>query len=312
VLECNLPHERTDQILIGKLCLALGLSGLRVFGFITGPWLSNDEIHRVIGEPARVAHVLKNVQDVNVVTWNIERGSAYDDVLSVLRRVDADVLLLQEVDRDCRRTKFRNVARDLATALDMNWIAAGEFQEMGEGQAHTPAITGQAILSRFPIEDVSVLRFTAQDRWRWSINPAQPRRGGRMALKARTVGITVYNTHIESGRNRILQSAQMAEIVTDQARLGERAVLIGGDFNNGPILQSLALSSLANASFIDALGGDAANRGPTSLGQTHPIDWLFIKRLTPGAGRIVDAKRASDHSPVMAALTLAPSLTANR
>jgi endonuclease/exonuclease/phosphatase (EEP) superfamily protein YafD len=103
----------------------------------------------------------------------------------------------------------------------------------------------------------------------------------------------------------------MAEIVADQAVLGESPVLIGGDFNNGPILHSLT-SSLADASFVDALGADAAKRGPTSLGQTHPIDWIFIRRLVPGAGQIVDAKAASDHSPVIAALMLATSLGAAR
>jgi endonuclease/exonuclease/phosphatase family metal-dependent hydrolase len=286
-----------------------------VLGFFTDPWLSNDEIHRVIGEPVRVVHVLTSlpaIQEIKVVTWNIERGAAYDDVLSVLRRVDADVLLLQEVDRECRRTSYRNVARDLAVALDMNWVAAGEFQEIGEARGRTPAITGQAILSRFPIEQPSVLRFKKQDRWRWSVNPVQPRRGGRMALKARTAGIAVYDTHIESGSNRRLQQQQMAEIVADQMKLGESAVLIGGDFNNGPILQSLTLSSLADASFVDALGADAAKRGPTSLGQTHPIDWIFIRRLASGAGQIVDAKTASDHSPVMAALSLAASVSASR
>jgi endonuclease/exonuclease/phosphatase family metal-dependent hydrolase len=298
--------------LTGKLCLALGLTALRVLGFMTEPWLSNEHIHRIIGEPVRVTHALKSAQELKVVTWNIEQGVAYDDIVAVLRRVDADVLLLQEVDRDCRRTKYRNVARDLAAALDMNWIEAGEFQELGEGRGSIPAITGQATLSRFPIEDASVLRFKKQDRWRWSINPAQPRRGGRMALKARTAGIVVYNTHIESGSNRRLQQQQMAEIVADQAAVGESAVLIGGDFNNGPIPHSLTLSSLADASFVDALGGDAAKRGPTSLGQRQPIDWIFIRRLTPGAGQIVDAKAASDHSPVMAALSLAASFGANR
>lgn len=296
----------------GKLCLALGLAGLRVIGFFTDPRLSNADIHRLTGEPSRVAHLSRSAQALKVVTWNIERGSAYDEILSVLRRVDADVLLLQEVDRDCRRTGYRNVARDLAIALDMNWMAAGEFQEIGEAREGTPAITGQAILSRFPIVDASVLHFQAQDRWRWSINPAQPRRGGRIALKARTAGVMIYNTHIESGRNRRLQQQQMAEIVADQGSLGESAVLIGGDFNNGPILRSVALNSLAHASFIDALGADAAKRGPTSLGQTHPIDWIFIKRITPRAGLIVDAKRASDHSPVMAALDLAGSLSVAR
>jgi endonuclease/exonuclease/phosphatase family metal-dependent hydrolase len=293
------------------LCLALGLSSLRVFGFLTDPWLSKNDIHTVIGEPSRVVRDTPVSRDLKVVTWNIERGQAYDEILTVLRRLDADVLLLQEVDRDCRRTNYRNVARDLAVALDMNWVAAGEFQEIGQARRGTPAITGQAILSRFPIDDASALSFAAQDHFRWSINPVQPRRGGRMALKARTGGIRLYNTHIESGGNERLQHAQMAEIVADQATLtGDVPVLVGGDFNNSPTVRSLSLSSLTHASFIDALGTDASARGPTSRGQTHPIDWIFIKHMAPAAGRVVHADAASDHSPVMVALGAAAVLAA--
>jgi endonuclease/exonuclease/phosphatase family metal-dependent hydrolase len=299
---------------MSRLCLALGLSGLRVIGFLTDPWLSQREIHRVVGEPARVERPSTTPQDLQVVTWNIERGTAYPAILSVLRRIDADVVLLQEVDRQCRRTEYRDVARDLAHALGMNWVAAGEFQELGEARREAPAITGQAILSKFRIEASDVLPFSAQDRWRWSINPVQPRRGGRIALTARTAGLTVYNTHIESGGNESLQRLQMAEILAHQVRaMTETApVLIAGDFNNGPLVHSPALRSLARARFDDALG-DAAQRGPTSLGQIHPIDWIFVKNIAPLRGRVVDAPAASDHSPVLAALGVsAATMSAGR
>jgi endonuclease/exonuclease/phosphatase family metal-dependent hydrolase len=297
---------------MGKLCLALGLAGLRVFGFVTDPWLTNDEIHHVIGDPARVQRESNPDHDLKVVTWNIERGSAYDAILSVIHRLDPDVLLLQEVDRDCRRTGYRNVAAALAAALDMNWVAAGEFQELGEARPGTPAITGQAILSKFPIEEAATLRFKAQDRWRWSINPVQPRRGGRIAVKAQTGGLIVYNTHIESGGNEPLQQKQMAEILADQARLaGGTPVLVAGDFNNGPLLHSISLSSLTHASFIDALG-DSAHRGPTSTGGRHPIDWIFVKHMAAGRGRVVDAAAASDHSPVIAAFGRPAALSVSR
>ena len=48
-----------------------------------------------------------------------------------IKKLDADVLLLQEVDRGCDRSGRRDVAADLAAALGMNWIFAGEFQEIG-------------------------------------------------------------------------------------------------------------------------------------------------------------------------------------
>jgi endonuclease/exonuclease/phosphatase family metal-dependent hydrolase len=279
----------------------LSLTGLRVFGFVSDPWLSQERIHRLTGEPARVDHPMPASQELRVVTWNIERGQAYDAVLTVLRRLQPDVVLLQEVDLGCRRTGYRNVARDLAASLEMNWVAAGEFQELGEGRTDEPAITGQAILSRFAIEDAGGLPFKAQDRWRWSVNPVQPRRGGRLALKARTGGVVFYNTHIESGHNERLQQRQMAEIVADQAlTVDGTPVVIAGDFNNRPAPHSLTLKSLAHASFVDALG-DAVGRGPTSQGQRQPIDWIFGKHITTATGRVIDAAAASDHSPVMSA-----------
>jgi endonuclease/exonuclease/phosphatase family metal-dependent hydrolase len=292
---------------MGKVCLAFALTGaLRVFGFLTEPLLDNHHIHQIVGEPSRIAAPIDGSQtpdanDLNVITWNIERGAAYDSILAVLRSVNADVLLLQEVDRACRRTGYRDVARDLAHALGMNWISGGEFQEIGEGRDGVPAIHGQAILSKYPITHGEVLRFKAQAKWRWSINPVQPRRGGRMALKARTGGMLVYSVHIESGGNEPLQRRQIAEILTDQAHEGADApVLIGGDFNNGPRLRSSMFGSLSAAEFNDALG-DAAKRGPTSSGQLHPIDWIFVRNARPVRGRVVDAKLASDHFPVFAA-----------
>jgi endonuclease/exonuclease/phosphatase family metal-dependent hydrolase len=281
----------------------LSLTGLRVFGFVSDPWLTHDRIHQMTGDPDRVDRDQPPGGDLRVVTWNIERGEAYDAVLTVLRQLDPDVLLLQEVDQSCRRTGYRNVARDLATALEMNWVAAGEFQELGEGRGGAPAITGQAILSKFAIHDAAGLPFKAQDRWRWSVNPVQPRRGGRLALKARTGGVIFYNTHIESGSNERLQQRQMAEIVADEARTADGTpVVIAGDFNNRPAPHSLTLRSLARASFVDALG-DASGRGPTSQGKRQPIDWIFGKRLATPTGRVIDAASASDHSPVMSAFS---------
>jgi endonuclease/exonuclease/phosphatase family metal-dependent hydrolase len=290
---------------MAKVYLTIGLLGfVRVFGYFTDPRLSEAEVHRLVGEPARLQDGTRTpVDGLKVITWNIERGEAYDSIVTVLRDLDADVLLLQEVDRDCRRTNYRNVARDLAHALEMNWTSAGEFQEIGEARGGNAAITGQAILSRFPIENAAVLRFAAQDRLRWSLNPVQPRRGGRIALKATTGGMLVYNTHIESGGNDSLGRRQIAEILADHRSdpHAHSSVVIGGDFNNGPVRRAPMFATLLAAEFTDALG-EHAERGPTSYGQRHPIDWIFVKNATAVGGRVIHALSASDHFPVIAAL----------
>ena len=152
-----------------------------------------------------------------------------------------------------------------------------------------------------------MVRFASQDRWRWSINPVQPRRGGRIALRARTGGILVYNTHIESGENARIKRRQMAEILADQSKHATAGipVVIGGDFNSGPIRGASFFRSLTGAAFADALG-EAGERGPTSTGQRDPIDWIFVKNVKPLSGRVVDGAAASDHFPVLAALEAVP------
>jgi endonuclease/exonuclease/phosphatase family metal-dependent hydrolase len=158
-----------------------------------------------------------------------------------------------------------------------------------------------------------VLRFKAQARWKWSANPVQPRRGGRMTLKARTAGVRFYNTHIESGGNDPLQRNQIAEILSHEERAAAEAdpVVIGGDFNNGPVLRASMFGRLTAAAFADALGR-ADRRGPTSRGQLHPIDWIFVKNASATRGRIVQAPAASDHYPLFVALTSAPALAPGR
>jgi endonuclease/exonuclease/phosphatase (EEP) superfamily protein YafD len=84
-------------------------------------------------------------------------------------------------------------------------------------------------------------------------------------------------------------------------------VVIGGDFNNGPVRRAPMFGHLNAAQFTDALG-EPGDRVPTSLGQRHPIDWLFVKNLTAVNGRVVSAVAASDHFPVIAALEMRSSV----
>src|SRR4029450_9578828 len=241
-------------------------------------------------------------QRVNVVSWNIERGVRFAGVLATLQKLDADVLLLQEVDRYCDRSGGRDVAADLASALGMNWVAAGEFQEIGEATKGRAALHGQAILSRYPITDAGVLVFAEQARLRWRLNPVQPRRGGRMALRARTGGMLVYTAHLESGGNDTLRRKQLDEMVRDQqreARHDERVVL-AGDFNNPPVAQSSMFRAINAERFVDSHGGTPRL---TSISRSYPIDWIFVKNLAALDSNVYMIKGVSDHFPVFASVT---------
>jgi endonuclease/exonuclease/phosphatase family metal-dependent hydrolase len=187
----------------------------------------------------------------------------------------------------------------------MNWVFAGEFQEIGQSRQGVPALTGQAVLSRYPIHNAFALPFENQAKLRWRLDPLQPRRGGRMALRAESGGVVVYNAHIESAKNDRFRHKQITEVMFDHL-LSERVsrpVVFAGDFNTASASESPVFRGLTAEGFVDALGAiDTPRR--TSVNHAHPLDWIFVRNLTPQRGRVVEVERASDHFPLEAALSL--------
>jgi endonuclease/exonuclease/phosphatase family metal-dependent hydrolase len=280
------------------------LAVFRFAGYFTEPRLTDAQIHAIDGEPARVTSVPIDHRDTKVVTWNIERGVHFQKIASTLGALAPDVVLLQEVDRYCRRSGNHDVARELARVLGMNWVAAGEFQEIGEAGGPPAATTGQAILSRAAITDPGVIVFSDQSLLRWRLNPLQPRRGGRIALRARTAGLLVYSVHLESGGDDEQRTSQLNEVIADQARHPAEHAVIAGDFNNEVAFQSFMFAGLAPAGFADALDNTPGDARRTSINHRHPIDWLFVKGAAHTTGRVERVDDASDHYPVVATVTL--------
>jgi endonuclease/exonuclease/phosphatase family metal-dependent hydrolase len=286
------------------------VSIFRLAGHFTEPRLSAAEIHAVVGEPARIAHVPAAARPLRIVTWNIERGVRFNEIAAALKTFNPDVVLLQEVDRGCKRSGKVDVARELAHALGMNWVTGGEFQEIGEANGNTPAVTGQAILSRTPISDPAVIVFRKQSSMRWRFNPFQPRRGNRIALRAWTAGLLVYSLHLESGGGDKQRTSQLKDVFTDQAQYPTANVVIAGDFNNSLGVHSFMFDAFRPAGFVDALGS-APRR--TSVNGPHPIDWLFAKGATETTGRVEPVPDASDHYPLIATISWdKPELPRNR
>ncbi len=283
-----------------SLLAAFALAVFRLAGFFFEPRLDDHEIHAVAGERSRVMWPLAPDRPLTIVTWNIERGVRFDRVAAVLDELDADVILLQEVDRFCSRSGDRDVARDLAIELGMNFVSAGEFQEIGEGSRDKPCVSGQAVLSRMQIDEATTVRFEDQASLKWRLNPAQPRRGGRIALRARTGGAVFYSVHLESGADEERRSKQVFDILQDVPR-DQGPVIIGGDFNNRGDAASAMFSGLRAAGFGNAMPVDEIERREAR----RPIDWIFA-RNTSAKAEVMRAPDASDHDPVIARTFLQP------
>ncbi len=67
---------------------------------------------------------------VKIVSWNICRGYNRAGLLAELQGIDADILLLQEVDVMCERTGNIDVGAYLAQELHLNYYFVCEFEEL--------------------------------------------------------------------------------------------------------------------------------------------------------------------------------------
>jgi exonuclease III len=92
-------------------------------------------------------------KSLRILDWNIDRGQQLQGVTDFLVGVNADILILQEVDLNARRTHRLNIAETIARKLEMNYVFGREFQELVQGSKDSPAYHGQATLSKWPISE---------------------------------------------------------------------------------------------------------------------------------------------------------------
>jgi endonuclease/exonuclease/phosphatase family metal-dependent hydrolase len=253
---------------------------------------------------------------LRVVDWNIDRGLRLPSVIDFLADADADVLILQEVDINARRTHRLNVAREIARKLRLNYVFGREFVELTQGTKTNPAYHGQATLSRWRISNPRVIRFQRQsDFWkpRWfkpKLQTFQERLGGRVALVAEidVASIVCYNLHLESRSNDDLRLAQLNEVLRDASQYASTRVLVlAGDFNLNASQPEIS-EVLAGAGFRDAIPTARVPTTPSRhlLEAGRHIDWAFVRgTVQTHAGKVLKSGTASDHYPVAFDLRLA-------
>jgi endonuclease/exonuclease/phosphatase family metal-dependent hydrolase len=241
-------------------------------------------------------------KEFKVLSWNIERGLQFDSVSEVLSRLAPDILLLQEVDLNARRSGSRDVPKELAERLGMNYAFAAEFVELGEGTAASPAYHGQAVLTSSRIRSATIIRFRRQsDYWRprWFIpnwRVFQRRIGGRLALAAEIETghgrLVVFNVHLESRGPEDLRLDQFKEVLEAATKYRDSPVIVAGDLNvDGP--GSPVIRAAREAGFRTAVGDQVT----TTRGA--PLDYIFVLGdLGIEDGAVHSGILASDHFPL--------------
>jgi endonuclease/exonuclease/phosphatase family metal-dependent hydrolase len=89
--------------------------------------------------------------ELKIATYNIHRAIGLDRrfkperIVEILNKLDADIVLLQEVDEGAPRSRELNLAKELAQSCDYPYYALGHNVTLRKGYY------GNATLSRFPI-----------------------------------------------------------------------------------------------------------------------------------------------------------------
>ncbi|MFY9907071.1 MAG: endonuclease/exonuclease/phosphatase family protein [Terriglobales bacterium] len=259
-----------DLVVLASSAKPEGALGARFNALLNTPFVNNQAAN---SQPHR-----PRVEGLDVVLrvgeWNIERGlnfnlirSALSDPREFLRAAtdertdrrqketiesqlatlqDVDVLILNEVDWGMKRTEYRDVARELAAALHMNYVYGVEFVEvdpmfeLGTEQIDLPdaaqdqllhedlqvdrqryrGLHGTTILSRYPISHARILRLPVCYDWYAKEYKAisQLERGRRWSAR-KLFGERVERELRQGGRMALIADISVPDLPTGHATI---------------------------------------------------------------------------------------------
>lgn len=186
---------------------------------------------------------LKKKPFYRVVAWNLERGLEFDGILHLLQNHPelsrGDVYLFSETDIGMARTQNRNVARELAGALGMNYFFAPSYLNLCKGNAvedhvegeNSLSLHGNSLMSRYPLEN---LRIVSLANCKDKMKGKEKRIGCQKTLLAEVSfpfkKVTVACVHLDAHSSQ-RQRGRQTQTVLDALKENPHPVLLGGDLN---------------------------------------------------------------------------------
>jgi endonuclease/exonuclease/phosphatase family metal-dependent hydrolase len=220
---------------------------------------------------------------LRVLTYNIHHGEAmdgkfdYERLADVITSLSPDIVALQEVDRGTDRASGVDQAALLGRLCGMH-------HTFGQAMPYQNGQYGEAVLSRFPIEEVVVHPLPYR-------TGQEPRAALEVRITPPGLGPIIFvGTHLchQSNETRTQQTQRMGRLFPEA---GGPAVILAGDLNARP--QSEPMKVLLDNGWLDAVA-------PRSK-----IDYVLIRASDPWEIKeviIVDEPVVSDHDPVLVVL----------
>lgn len=238
------------------------------------------------------------MDSLKVVTYNIHKGLSasssklvLDKIQSLLQRLDADIVFLQEVQG--AHTKRQAKFDDWPELSQAEFLAQDRWPHYTYGQTltHEQGHHGNAILSKHPFEqtdniDISTSRFSTRGLLYSRIQRERP--------------IHLLCTHLGLlGKERRQQFDVLNDFIQNTIPADE-PILLAGDFNDW---RSSALELLRESTGLKEVFQEQTGKYAKSYPAEFPllrVDRIYYRGLMPHHCEVVQSKRISDHLPLLA------------
>ncbi|MCA9214688.1 MAG: DUF3472 domain-containing protein [Planctomycetales bacterium] len=233
-----------------------------------------------------------SLDSVRVLAYNIKHGRGNDGKVDlertaqVIRRLNPDVVALQEIDNKATRSGNVDEAKRLAELTGLKHHAFGRFMDFDGGKY------GMAVISRYPLTDVTDLRLPDGAEPRTSLIATVG-----MPQPFRLASVHFYATE----EQRLAQAKTLLGFLGDHQDI---PCVVAGDFNSKPDSPVLKLFSDWN---IPPKGDDHLTF--SSDNPRIEIDFIMHRPDTAFIVReidVIDEPVASDHRPVTVDLSVVP------
>ncbi len=254
--------------------------------------------------------------EVRVVTYNIHHGVGVDRkfdlqrIANVLLAEKPDIIALQEVDQNTRRTSGVDQPAELARLTDMHVVFGRNIDFDGGGY-------GTAVLTRLPVRSSESVKLKSY----YPPTKENPEQRGVQVIKLGAKdgpGLVFMCTHLDfrsPDDERMNSALTINELVRKRPH---EPTIIAGDFNAMP--ESRVIQEFAKEWKI--VGGEAGSAKPQAAGNNKksvftfpsekPDRWIDYVMYRPADRwqvvevRVLDEAVASDHRPLLAVLRRVP------
>jgi endonuclease/exonuclease/phosphatase family metal-dependent hydrolase len=236
---------------------------------------------------------------LSVLQWNVLYTEKGDNVLKLIKEINADIVCLQELTQSSVVNPNRDLAAEIATlGYYFHYASTGNSPEL---------IIGNGIFSKFPIESSKTINLTHEDPSNKDF-PQYERAYLESVLNLGETQLTVGVAHLSYSPRFYFFPAKEAEAnkFIDLVKPNKSRYIVMGDFNSTP--DSMLISELDKI-FISAgpsYGEASWTTKPFKLHgfSANTLDWRLdyiytSKDIDTIASRLVKTSY-SDHLPIYA------------